>query len=237
VQRSEESQPFVGAVALCFLTSFLWILYICRTYCPFMLFGTAKRNDDAPDLKSLPDDQLIAYYKQSSDRDVIAEIYDRYAYLLYGVCMKYMKNEADSKDALMQVFEKLYDSLKIYEIGYFKSWFYSVTKHHCLFLLKKHKEYAVEEDILMWKTPKEFVEFGDDLTLCGRLEKIDQTKKLEWAMEQLNEEQRICVDLFYLKEKSYEEVQEITKFTYKQVKSFIQNGKRNLKNLLSESHE
>ncbi len=199
-----------------------------------MLFGAPKRKDDTPDLATLPDDQLIAYYKQSGDRDVIAEFYDRYAHLLYGVCMKYMKNETDSKEALMQVFEKLYESLKIYEIEFFKSWFYSVTKHHCLYLLKRHKEYAYEEKDLMWKTPKDFVEFGDDLTLCGRLEKMDQTKQLEWAMEQLKEEQRICVDLFYLKEKSYEEVQEITKFTYKQVKSFIQNGKRNLKNLLTE---
>lgn len=202
-----------------------------------MLFGSAKRKNDVPEIKTLPDDQLLVYYKQTEDRDVVAEVYDRYAYLLFGVCMKYMKNEADSKDALMQVFEKLYESLKVYEIGHLKSWIYSVTKHHCLFLLKNNKEYAYEEQILVWKTPKEFVEFGDDLTLTGRLENVDQTKKLQWAMEQLNEEQRICVDLFYLKEKSYEEVQEITQFTYKQVKSYIQNGKRNLKNLLSESHE
>lgn len=201
-----------------------------------MLFGSAKRNTNIPDIKNLPDDQLLALYKQTGDRAVVAEFYERYAYLLFGVCMKYMKNEADSKDALMQVFEKLYESLKIYEIEYFKSWIYTVTKHHCLLLLKRHKEYAVEEQTLIWKTPKDFVEFGDDLTLTGRLENVDQIKKLQWAMEQLNEEQRICVELFYLEEKSYQEVQELTKFTYNEVKSFIQNGKRNLKNLLTENH-
>jgi len=201
-----------------------------------MLFGSAKRNTNIPDIKNLPDDQLLALYKQTGDRSVVAEFYERYAYLLFGVCMKYMKNEADSKDALMQVFEKLYDSLKIYEIEYFKSWIYTVTKHHCLLLLKRHKEYAVEEQTLIWKTPKDFVEFGDDLTLTGRLESVDQIKKLQWAMEQLNEEQRICVELFYLEEKSYQEVQELTKFTYNEVKSFIQNGKRNLKNLLTGNH-
>lgn len=202
-----------------------------------MLFGATKRSVKLPELKTLPDDELLVLYKKTGDRAVIAEIYDRYAYLLFGVCLKYMKTEADSKDALMQVFEKLYESLKIYEIANFKSWLYSVTKHHCLLLLKRHKEYAFEEQTLMWKTPKEFVEFGDDLTLSGRVESVDQVKKLQWAMEQLNEEQRICVELFYLKEKSYEEVQAMTQFTYKQVKSYIQNGKRNLKNLLDGNHE
>lgn len=201
-----------------------------------MLYSTANRKDEHPDIKTMTDDELVAYYKQTGDRAVIAEIYNRYAYLLFGVCMKYMKNEPDAKEALMQVFEKLYESLRIYEIGHFKSWFYSVTKHHCLYLLTHSKEYSYEEKDLSWKTPKEFVEFGDDLTLSGHLENEDLTKRLQKAMEQLKEEQRICVDLFYLKEKSYQEVQELTNFSYMQVKSYIQNGKRNLKILLSENH-
>lgn len=201
-----------------------------------MLFGPPTRKDRPSELSQLTDDQLLSLYKNTGDRAIIAEVYERYAYLLFGVCMKYMKNETDSKEALMQVFEKLYESLKNYEINNFKSWLYSVTKHHCLLLLKRHKEYAFEEQTLMWKTPKEFVEFGDDLTLTGRLENEDQIKKLHWAMEQLNEEQRICVELFYLREKSYEEVQEMTRYSYNQVKSYIQNGKRNLKNLLSGNH-
>ncbi len=184
----------------------------------------------------LPDDELVSLYKAGGDKEIIGELYTRYAHLMMGVCMKYLKKESEAQDALMHVFERLFDFLKMYEIGYFKSWLYSVTKHHCLLLLKKNKEYAYEDDILVWKSPKEFVEFGDDLTLTGRLEKGDQTRELMQAIEQLNDEQRICVELFYLKEKSYQEVQDITRFTYKQVKSYIQNGKRNLRIILSKSN-
>jgi len=192
-----------------------------------------KENGTLPELT---DEELVTLYKENGDRDIIGELYRRYAHLMMGVCIKYLKKEAESQDALMHVFEKLFDYLKTYEIGHFKSWFYSVTKHHCLFLLKKNKEYPQEDDILVWKSPKEFVEFGDDLTLSGRLEKADQTQGLMEAMEKLNKEQRICVELFYLKEKSYQEVQDITNFTYKQVKSFIQNGKRNLRIILSKNN-
>lgn len=191
---------------------------------------------DRSAISALTDEDLIALYKETGNRAVVGVFYERYAHLMFGVCMKYLKNEADSRDALMQVFEKLYESLRRYEFASFKSWFYSVTKHHCLLLLKKHKEYALEEERIVWKSPKEVVEFGDDLTLTGRLEKEDTEKRLQWALDQLNEEQRLCVELFYLEEKSYLEVQEITKFSYMQVKSYIQNGKRNLKNLLSGNH-
>jgi RNA polymerase sigma factor (sigma-70 family) len=200
-----------------------------------MLLNSPPRKD-ASGLITQTDEALIALYKETGDKEIIAELYNRYAHLMMGVCMKYLKKENDSLDALMHVFEKLFDYLKMYEIGHFKSWFYSVTKHHCLYLLKKHKEYAYEESVLMWKAPKEFVEFGDDLTLTGRLEKGDQTQDLMKAIENLNEDQRVCIELFYLKEKSYEEVQEITKFTYKQVKSYIQNGKRNLRISLSKKN-
>lgn len=187
-------------------------------------------------LGALSDDDLIALYKETGDRAVIGVFYERYAHLMLGVCMKYLKNESASRDALMQVFEKLYESLRRYEFASFKSWFYSVTKHHCLLILKQRKEYAADEELIVWKSPKEVVEFGDDLTLTGRLKMEDPEKKLQWALDQLIEEQRVCVELFYLEEKSYQEVQEITKFSYMQVKSYIQNGKRNLKNLLSGNH-
>jgi len=57
----------------------------------------------------------------------------------------------------------------------------------------------------------------------------EKTMKLKEAMTSLNREQGLCVTLFYLEEKSYKEVVEITGFSSNQVKSYIQNGKRNLK--------
>jgi RNA polymerase sigma-70 factor (ECF subfamily) len=66
-------------------------------------------------------------------------------------------------------------------------------------------------------------------------EKEKQFVALENAIEELSAEQKKCVDLFYLKEKSYVEIAEITGFTLNEVKSYIQNGKRNLKIKLENS--
>jgi RNA polymerase sigma factor (sigma-70 family) len=202
-----------------------------------MQISPAQKKDEPTDLSTLPDEELIALFKGSGDPSIVGELYNRYAHLLFGIGMKYLKNESDSKDALMHVFEKLFDNLKEYNIGNFKSWIYSVTKNHCLHLLKKTQEIAVEEKDLLWKSPREFVEFGDDLTLSGKLNDDDESKKLMDAIGQLKHEQRICIELFYLQEKSYQEVQAITNFDYNQVKTYIQNGKRNLKIMLTERHE
>jgi RNA polymerase sigma factor (sigma-70 family) len=202
-----------------------------------MLFDPARKKNEHPDLSLLKDEELVVLYKENGDNELVGELYNRYAHLLFGLCMKYLKDDSRSKDALMHVFEKLFDYLKTYQIGNFKSWVYSVTKHHCLYLLKKQHEVSYEEKDLIWKSPKEFMEFGDDLTLSGRLDNEDETKKLMDAIGKLKEDQRICIDLFYLQEKSYQEVQEITNFDYNQVKTHIQNGKRNLKIMLTNSHE
>ena len=57
----------------------------------------------------------------------------------------------------------------------------------------------------------------------------------EISVNQLNKEQGECVKLFYLEGKSYQEVAELTSYSIKKVKSYIQNGKRNLKNILTKA--
>jgi len=202
-----------------------------------MLFSPARRNKEDPDITGLTDNELVSLYKETGDTSAIGELFNRYGHLLFFNCMKYLKNENDSKDALMQVFEKLFDDLKAYRINDFKSWIYTVVMHHCLYLRKKRQEYAIEENEISGKSPREFMEFGDDFTLYGRPENEDESKKLMKAIGQLKEEQRICIELFFLQEKSYQEIQAITRFDYHQVKSNIQNGKRNLKLILTNSHE
>jgi len=59
-------------------------------------------------------------------------------------------------------------------------------------------------------------------------------QQLPNAISNLNTEQRLCINLFYLKEKCYEEISMQTGYSLKQVKSYIQNGKRNLKIYLSQ---
>ncbi len=176
---------------------------------------------------SQDDASVIAAYKSTSDPAYIGILFDRYCHLIFAVCMNYLKNEEDSKDAVIQVFEKLPGHLKKYEIKNFSHWLYSVAKHHCFKLLKKRQFNADIDDEINY-----FV--SDD---AEENELTDQLlSHLDEAMATLNEEQFKCVQLFYLEEKSYKEIETITGYNYEKVKSYIQNGKRNLRIYLEKKN-
>ena len=178
---------------------------------------TAKPFDEMPDL------ELIALYRDSGNTEVVGKLFERYTSLVYGVCLKYLKNREDSRDAVMQIFEKLIDTLREHEISHFRSWLYVLSRNHCLMELrsKKGKRFQEISPVLMENDmalhPEEEPEMEANLT------------KLEKCMEALGTEQKKCVQLFYLKQKCYQEITEVTGFDFNKVKSFIQNGKRNLK--------
>lgn len=177
------------------------------------------------------DEELIALYKQTSDNQYIGELFHRYTHLAFLVCMKYLKNEEDSQDAVMTVFAQLIEGLKRHEVKQFKYWLHTVLKNHCLSVLEKQKRLPTEHKEF-WENETGSVEFKGNDALIEEEEddfKEMQIQHLEKAILELNDEQRICVELFYLKDKSYQEVSEMTGFDIKQVKSYIQNGKRNLK--------
>ncbi len=166
---------------------------------------------------------LVVAYQKSGDLEVLGKLYNKYMHLVYGVCFNYFKDEEQSKDAVMQIFEELVSKLRIHQVQNFKSWLHVLTRNHCLMALRKSSRnptVTMEDN---------FVENSDFVHLD-----IDDTKEtqltiMEKCMETLSEEQRISVDLFYLQEKCYKEVADITGYDMLKVKSYIQNGKRNLK--------
>jgi RNA polymerase sigma-70 factor (ECF subfamily) len=166
---------------------------------------------------------LVAAYQKSGDLEVLGELYNKYMHLVFGVCFNYFKDEEQSKDAVMQIFEELVTKLRIHQVQNFKSWLHVLTRNHCLMALRKSSKnptIALDDN---------FME-NDELVHLD----IDNTKEtqltiMEKCMETLSEEQRKSVDLFYLQEKCYKEVAEITGYDMLKVKSYIQNGKRNLK--------
>lgn len=175
------------------------------------------------DYSGLADNELIDLYKQSGDTAFVGVLFNRYMTAVYGVCLKYLKDRDVSKDAVMQIFEKLIDSLKEHEIVYFKSWLYTTAKNHCLMAIRSQKG-------------RNFQEFSPDIMENGSLlhpedepEMESNLVKLEKCIEHLAAEQKHCVTLFYLQHKCYREIVEITGFDDNKVKSYIQNGKRNLK--------
>jgi len=153
----------------------------------------------------------------------------RYTLLLLGVCMKYLKNEDDAKDSVQQIFLKVIQELQKYKVEYFKSWLYMVAKNHCLMKLRdRQSKIPVELTERLTAAPEEITDrqalMHNDLTM----------EVMETSLKELNPEQQQCVTLFYLEKKSYQEITVITGFSILQVKSYIQNGKRNLRILIEK---
>jgi RNA polymerase sigma-70 factor (ECF subfamily) len=169
--------------------------------------------------KTLSDDELLRTYKDRQSSEVIGEYYQRYGHLVMGTSMKYLKNKFDAEDLVMNLFEKLPGKLLSHNISNFKSWLYMVTKNECLMLLRKKGN-------LTSSLTRE-LEDTDDVDL--KIEKEAQLEMLEDAIEDLKEEQKECIKLFYIESKSYQEITEMLRLDIKKVKSAIQNGKRNLK--------
>jgi RNA polymerase sigma factor (sigma-70 family) len=177
---------------------------------------------------SLSDKELVALYKESGDMAVLGELYQRYMELVYGVCLKYYKEPETAKDCVMQIFEELVPKLKRHEVENFKGWLHQVAKNHCLMQLRTPKNLKTVE----FKT--EFVQSEENVHLNGVLEKEENFKKLEYCLSTLTEEQRIVIKLFYLDGKCYNEIVEKTGHDWNQVRSFIQNGRRNLKSCMEK---
>jgi len=176
------------------------------------------------DIKSINDIELVEKFQDTGNRDYVGELFRRYTRFVFLVSIKYLKDEEAAKDMAMQVFEKLITDLEKHEIRNFKSWLHSVTRNSCLMKLRSSKDHLRDD--------KSIVDFVDSKSDQHQIEKEDKElnlQKLDDAILSLKKEQRICIELFYLKEKSYEEVASETGYELKQVKSYIQNGKRNLK--------
>jgi len=183
----------------------------------------------SPELRSLTDKELVASYKQSGDLAVLGGLYQRYMELVYGVCLKYFKETETAKDAVMQIFEELVSKLKKHEVENFKGWLHQLAKNHCLMQLRTPKNLKTVE----FKT--ELVQTEENVHLNGVFEKEENLKKLDYCLGTLTDDQKKAVSLFYLEGKCYNEIAEITGQDWNQVRSFIQNGRRNLKLCMEKS--
>lgn len=154
---------------------------------------------------------------------VLGELYQRYMDLVYGVCLKYFKEPETAKDSVMQIFEELVSKLKKHEVENFRGWLHQVAKNYCLMQLRTPKNMKTVE------FKSELMQSEETVHLNGVLEKEENFKKLESCLGTLAEKQREAIRLFYLEGKCYNEIVEITGEEWNQVRSLIQNGRRNLK--------
>lgn len=183
-------------------------------------------------IEQYSDATLLDLYKKDKDTKWIGYLFERYTLLVFGVCMKYLKQVNDAKDATQQVFEKAFGEVNKYEVTYFKSWIYSIARNHCLMQLRSKGHQIV----FMESLPEDLE--GNSTTMEPFDSKEnhlnEKVENLSTAIQHLNQEQKLCIDLFYLQKLSYREIEEKTGFSFQQVKSYIQNGKRNLRIYLEQ---
>ncbi|MCC6251083.1 MAG: sigma-70 family RNA polymerase sigma factor [Bacteroidia bacterium] len=178
----------------------------------------------------LSDLELFQLYKISKDPVTIGLLYKRYLSMSLAIATKYLLDENRAKDAVMSVFEQLLNNAEGYQISNFKSWLYSVIKNYCFMELRKEKNrimVSIDE-----KNTTKFMENNNLVHQSNEHYQELQYQGLEQAIELLNDEQRKCIELFYLQQKCYADIAELTGYSLNNVKSYIQNGKRNLKNKL-----
>jgi RNA polymerase sigma factor (sigma-70 family) len=174
---------------------------------------------------------MLSEYRRTENLELLGKLYERYMPLVYGLCLKYLKDEEKSKDAVMQVFEQLIDKLKIHEVANFKSWLYTLVRNYCLMEIRSSSknEFVSIDDNFMEKDA--FVHLDMDDTREHKL------NVMEKCIEKLLPEQKDTITLFYLEQKCYKEIADSTGYDLNKVKSYIQNGKRNLKICIERNGE
>jgi RNA polymerase sigma factor (sigma-70 family) len=171
----------------------------------------------------IEDKELLNRFYSDGNNQWLGILLQRYTLLLYGVCNKYLKDEEEAKDAVQQIFLKVITEVQKYKVDYFKSWLYMVAKNLCLMKIReKHGRVPLE-------ISDKFAAAEDGFSKTDLLKKDQTLSLIEEGLKELNAEQKLCLTLFYLQKQTYQQITDFTGFNLLQVKSYIQNGKRNLK--------
>lgn len=174
--------------------------------------------------RNLTDEDLLMHVANKQDQEAFNMLYRRYAHLAYGICLKYLRDGDSAQDAVQQVFTKLWTDSLTNEVYNFKAWFYKVVRNYCLMQLRKNNPHlTLEENVLAG-----FMESDDQSHRKIKEEQL--LTMLEDCIKKLNDYQQVCVKYFYLQQKTYAQTAELLDFTEKEVKTHLQNGRRNLKN-------
>ncbi len=178
------------------------------------------------------DEELLQAYLLSGDKAIVGELFEKHVRTVYGVCLYYLSDKARAQDAVMQIFEKLIDDLKKTTVKNFRGWLSFVVRNHCINELRKDKTHRfVPESYLDFEVQETNAEEEQRLATVAEDQLLQHMRD---ALPLLKEKQRLCVELFYLKNRSYQEISTETGLQLNEVKSYIQNGKRNLKLKIEE---
>ncbi|MCK8491477.1 MULTISPECIES: RNA polymerase sigma factor [Spirosoma] len=189
--------------------------------------------------KLTTDAEYISAYRATGNLAVLGELYERHMELVYAVCYNYLRDEEEAKDAVMQLFEQLVSDLRKHDVQQFQSWLHSVARNYCLMQLRKKQASPKAVQLTGLASDAETDDYVNTALIADELDNRtldleEDLTRMEACLQTLPTEQRSCLTLFYLNQKSYAEVADITGFDLKQVKSYLQNGRRMLKLCMSK---
>jgi len=180
-------------------------------------------------IKEADDEQLFLEVKRTGQQEMLATLFLLYSDLLYGVCLKYLEDAEEAKDAVMNIYQELLRKVPLHEIQHFKSWVYVLTKNFCLMQLRKTKKnITVNLD-------QQAVQSEDFSHLDDVMDQEETFNRLEDCMNKLSGDQEKTIRMFYYENKCYNEITENTGLDWNKVRSLIQNGRRNLKNCMEKN--
>lgn len=202
------------------------------------MFFKRFRKPAPTDRQPATDGEFVATYQATGNLELLGELYERHIDMVYAVCYNYLRDEAESQDAVMHLFEQLITDLKRHDVQNFRSWLHTVARNYCLMQLRTRRVYVSDAEladsdednahpIVDWLTTTAD-DAGSDLD--------QHLARMHTCLKTLPLAQQTCLDLFYLQQKSYAEVSGLTGYDPKQVKSYLQNGRRNLKLCLDRHH-
>jgi len=177
------------------------------------------------------DEEIIQAYKQSGNTALIGQLFEKHVKTVYGACLFFFKDKAEAQDAVMQIFEKLIVELKKKEVVNFKGWLSFVVRNHCINMIRANKtQYSYRQGQFGFEleAPRD----EEEENYLAGISNEDLLEKLPLFLNKLNTKQKECVELFFLKNKSYQEISDLKGYSLNEVKSHIQNGKRNLKQIM-----
>lgn len=174
------------------------------------------------------DEELVRLYQSSGDLEQLGILFERYVELVYGVCLKFFKDNTKAEDAVMSIFETLTEKVKTQDIRQFRPWLHVVAKNHCLMELRK-KNLTVSFDEMLPSAQAELVQSAGAVHPIDILEENGEERALKKCLERLSPQQKQCVEQFYFENRSYKEISQMYGEELGTIRSHIQNGRRNLK--------
>lgn len=178
------------------------------------------------------DEVLLAEFKKTGNQELFADLFKKHVKPVYGTCLFYLQDKAEAQDATMQIFEKLLLDIKNQNVQNFKAWLGFVVRNHCISQIRKNKtKHKNQQAFYEFEYSEPILEEEENIARVGEERLLQQMKN---CLPKLKEAQRLCVELFYLKQQTYQQIVEQTNYTLNEVKSHIQNGKRNLKLLIEQ---